>query len=86
MPQPGSRKSIYSPDYERIVALLREVRERAGLSQAELAARLQRPRTFVTKIELGERRIDLLEWLDFCRACDTTPAEFLSGLEARDRA
>ncbi len=81
MPVPGSRKTIYSPEYEQIVALLREVREQAGLSQAELAERLQRPRTFVTKCELGERRIDLLEWLRFCRACKVEPSEFLLRLE-----
>ena len=82
MPSPGSRKTIYSPEYERIVALLRQIREQAGLSQAELAKRLQRPRTFVTKCELGERRIDLLEWLEFCRACKINPAHFLVQLEA----
>ena len=81
MPAHGSRKSIYSPDYERIVALLREVREQAGLSQAGLAALLERPRTFVIKIELGERRIDLLEWLRFCQACKVAPSKFLARLE-----
>lgn len=81
MPPSGSRKTIYSPEYERIVALLRETREQAGLSQAELAERLQRPRTFVTKCELGERRIDLLEWLRFCQACEVEPAAFLAALQ-----
>lgn len=80
MPAAGSRKTIYSPDYERIVALLREIREQAGLSQAELARILDRPRTFVTKCELGERRIDLLEWLKVCKACGTTPEKFLRKL------
>lgn len=78
----GSRKTIYSPGYERIVALLRQTRTDAGLSQAELARRLERPRTFVTKCELGERRLDLLEWLEFCRACGVEPAVFLAQLKA----
>ena len=83
MPAPGSRKTIYSPEYDRIVALLREIREAAGLSQASLAKQLQRPRTFVTKCELGERRIDLLEWLRFCQACQVEPAEFLTRLGSK---
>lgn len=81
IPLPGSRKTIYSPEYDRIVGLLREIREQAGLSQAELAEQLQRPRTFVTKCELGERRIDLLEWMRFCQACKVEPSEFLLRLE-----
>ena len=83
MPAPGSHKTIYSPEYDRIVAVLREIREQAGLSQAELAKRLLRPRTFVTKCELGERRIDLLEWLRFCQACQVEPAEFLARLGSK---
>ena len=76
----GSRKTIHSADYARIVALLRETRERAGLSQAELARRMDRPRTFITKCELGERRLDLLEWLNLCRACGVEPSSFLARL------
>ncbi len=68
--------------------LLRRVREEAGLSQAALAEKLGKPQTFVSKSELGERRIDFLETLDFCTACGVSIAnlahrlkEILSGTE-----
>jgi len=42
--------------------------------------RLKRTRTYVTKCELGERRIDMLEWLQFCRACETDPVAALTKI------
>ena len=76
----GGRKSLHTPAYGRILALLREMREEAGLTQDELAKRLKRTRTYVTKRELGERRIDVLEWLQFCRACETDPVVALTKI------
>ena len=73
----AGRKSLHTSAYSRILALLRQMREQAGLTQEELAKRLKRPRTYVTKCELGERRIDVLEWLQFCRACETDPFKAL---------
>lgn len=54
-------KSIYSADYQRLCGLLRELREQAGLTQAEVAARLKEPQSFVSKYESGERRLDVVE-------------------------
>lgn len=59
----------YSPRYGRFRALLRQVRVDAGLTQVELAEKLGKPQSYVSKAELGERRIDFLETLDICRAC-----------------
>src|SRR5580698_11650371 len=71
----------YSPRYGRFRALLRSVREEAGLSQTALADKLGKPQTFVSKSELGERRIDFLETLDFCAACGVPVTQFLERLE-----
>ena len=79
----GGRKSLHTPAYDAILALLRQMRVDAGLTQGEVAKRLNRSRTYVTKCELGERRIDLLEWLEFCRACRSDPALFLGRLKRR---
>lgn len=62
------RKSIHSPGHERLVALLRELRQEAGLTQTELAERLGVNQTFVSKYELGERRLDLVQLTEVCRA------------------
>jgi transcriptional regulator with XRE-family HTH domain len=66
----------YSPEYGRYRALLRKIRKEAGLSQAELAQKLGKPQTFVSKSELGERRVDYPELRKFCAACKITVREF----------
>ncbi|MBE7158258.1 MAG: helix-turn-helix transcriptional regulator, partial [Rhodospirillales bacterium] len=77
MPVRGGRKSLHTPGYDLILTLLREARVAAGLSQTELAARLRRPQNYVSKCELGERRVDVLEWLEFLAACESRPMTFL---------
>jgi transcriptional regulator with XRE-family HTH domain len=57
----GVEKSIYSAEYQRLCALLRQLREEAGLTQVEVAARLDEPQSFVSKYESGERRLDVIE-------------------------
>jgi transcriptional regulator with XRE-family HTH domain len=71
----------YSPRYGRFRALLRKIREEADLNQTDLAEKLGRPQTFVSKSEIGERRIDFLETLDFCKACNLSVSEFVDRLE-----
>lgn len=71
----------YSPRYGRFRALLRKVREEAGLTQTVLAERLGKPQTFVSKSELGERRIDFLETVDFCHACGVSVEQLSARLE-----
>jgi len=57
-------KSIYSSRYERLRTLLIAARQRKGLTQIEVATRLARPQSFVSKYERGERRLDVIEFLD----------------------
>jgi transcriptional regulator with XRE-family HTH domain len=71
----------YSPRYGHFRVLLRKIREEAGLSQTDLAEKLGKPQTFVSKSELGERRIDFLETFDFCAACGVTVKQFMERLE-----
>ena len=71
----------YSLRYGRFRALLRKIREEASLSQTMLAQKLGKPQTFVSKSEIGERRIDFLETLDFCVACDVPIEKFVSRLD-----
>jgi transcriptional regulator with XRE-family HTH domain len=53
------------PEYRRFLARLRAAREQAGLTQAEVAKRLRRPQSFVSKCEAGERRVDVVELAAF---------------------
>lgn len=66
-----------------LLNLIRETRKEAGLSQAEVAKRLDRPQSFVSDFEQGQRKVDILELADFCEACRTTLMEFTARLEER---
>jgi transcriptional regulator with XRE-family HTH domain len=62
------QKSIHSSHYRVFLRVLRETRQRAGPTQADLAARIGDTQSFVSKCERGERRIDVIELRVFCRA------------------
>lgn len=54
---------VVSPAYRDMIDAIKAIRENAGVSQRELARRLGKPPSFVNKIELLERRVDLLEFI-----------------------
>jgi transcriptional regulator with XRE-family HTH domain len=82
-------KSTFTPQYQVLRKKLVSMRKGAGLSQRELASRLKRVRSFVENIELGERRVDLVEFVWICQACKVKPAEaileLLKGFKKRTR-
>ena len=59
---------------------MRDARERAGLSQVELAARLKKPQSFVSKYESGERRLDVAEFIQICQAMEVSAPKLLKKL------
>jgi transcriptional regulator with XRE-family HTH domain len=81
------QKSLKSPEYARLVALLAAVRHAKGIRQQPLAKKLGRPQSFIAKYEGGERRIDLIEFIAIARALDADPIklfrEFLAGETAQ---
>lgn len=64
-----------------LLDLLRELRSEAGLRQQDLAERLGKPQSFVSKYETGERRLDILELRDVCGSCGFPLVEFVVRLE-----
>jgi len=66
---------------QRFLALLRQMRTDGGLRQADLARKLRQPKSFVSKYESGERRIDVLELREICRALGVSLTEFVRRLE-----
>ncbi len=60
-------KPIHTLEYRQMIASLRAAREEAGLTQAEVAAYFERPQSFISKCESGERRIDPTELRTFAR-------------------
>ena len=54
-------KSVYTKDYKKIINRLKQARIDAGLSQQVVADKLEKPQSYVSKIESGERRLDVAE-------------------------
>ena len=72
-----------SADYQVVGDLLRRVRKESQLTQTELARRLGRPQSYVSKYETGERRLDVVELRLVCRALSISLQTFCRKLEAR---
>lgn len=66
---------------QKLLALLRSVRVAAGLRQTDLAKRLGKPQSVISKYESGERRLDLLELRQMCEAVGITLQEFVRRFE-----
>lgn len=73
-------KSVFTTRYDQFRLLLIDARKAVGFTQAELAARLARPQSFVSKFERGERRLDVIEFLEVADAIGLEPLEFISKL------
>ena len=76
---PASKKQ----DRTTLLALLRDLRHEAGLQQVGLAKKLGRPQPFVSRIESGERKLDVLELRGFCDVFAVRPSEYFDRLESR---
>ena len=74
-------KSIYTEELRILVGLLRQLREEAGLRQVELAERLDRHQSFVSKYEAGQRRLDLIELRAVTGALGVSLAELVRRFE-----
>ncbi len=77
------KKSIYSPEQAELLRLLCEERREAGLSQTELAKRLGRSQSFVSKYESGQLRLDLVELKLICRALGISLSSLVRQFEKR---
>ncbi len=74
-------KTIYTREYAVVLRLLREARKEAGLTQTELAKRLKQSQSFVTKVERGDRRLDIIQLRTMCQTFGVTLSEFVGRLE-----
>ena len=65
----------HKPAYRRLCKQLKDLRVGAELTQRALAAVLKKPHSYVAKVEHGDRRIDPVEFVDWCKACGETPSD-----------
>lgn len=75
-------KTIYSDSYKDLTTLLREAREKAGITQEQLATALGEDQSFVSKVERRERRLDLEELRRVCSALGVPLAVIIAQWEA----
>lgn len=72
--------SLHDPRYRRMIAALVEARNESGLTQRDLAKRLKQPPSYVGKAESLQRRLDMIEVIDWVQALGLKPGPFLSKL------
>lgn len=70
--------SVHSDAYRSLLKALVALRNERGMSQAELAAKLRKPPSFVGKYELGERRLDVVELMVILRELEADFGRFWS--------
>ena len=76
-------KSLHTPEYEYFRNLLITAREKAGLTQIEVAAQLGLPQSFVAKYEGGERRLDVVEFIRVCNALGADAGKILAVVKKK---
>ena len=76
-------KSLYSHEQEELRAVLRQARMEKGLRQEDLARLLGRRQSFISDIESGQRRVDIVELRHLCRYLGLSLTEFVARWERR---
>ena len=77
------KKSIFSKEYQLLIDQIYQLRLSANLKQSELANKFKVQQSFISKIESGERRIDIIELRGICFALNSNLTEFVQKLESK---
>ena len=75
------RKTISSDKYLALLTWLKQEREKRGLTMRDLAAQIDKPHSWIGKIETAERRLDILEYVRYCDALGIKPEKGLKILK-----
>jgi len=78
--------SVHTKRYGALLSVLINARKAKGFSQAELAEMLGRVQTFVSKYERGERRLDLVEFIDVAEALELDVVKIIRKIQTTDEA
>jgi transcriptional regulator with XRE-family HTH domain len=78
-------KSVHTDEYRLLREELISARKAAGLSQQEVATQLKRPQSYVAKVEGGERRLDVIEFLELVELLAADPHAIIRSLRRRGR-
>lgn len=79
-------KAIYRPEYDVFLTLLKARRIDAGMTQVQCSTSLGRPQSFISDVERGVRRLDIIQIHDLCGVLGCDFVELLQEFESKIRA
>jgi len=74
-------KSIHRPEHKALVDLLRKHRNAAGLTQVQCSKALNHPQSFMSDVESGTRRLDIVQLRDLCAVLGISLTQLVEELE-----
>jgi transcriptional regulator with XRE-family HTH domain len=77
-------KSINTEKYQKLLAWLKEERLNRGLSVRDLALLIDEPFQFISKIETGQRKLNIYEYVQYCESLDLDPSKGLAVLSKKE--
>lgn len=75
-------KSLHTPEYTALLRTLIDARKRSGMTQQDVADRLGKPQSYIAKVEGGERRLDVVEFISVAKAIGENPTALFDRLLA----
>jgi len=66
--------------YELLRSELKNARLQAKMLQVDLAKKLKKPQSYISKVESGERNLDVIEFITYCEALDIEPSKWLNKI------
>ncbi len=75
------KNSIYTYEYQKFLGNLRKARKESGLTQVDVAQKLNQPQSYISKCESGERRVDVIELLRFSKIYNKQIEYFIDNIE-----
>lgn len=75
-------KAKFSERYKALLSLLAKARADSGINQAEVARKLGVPQSYVSKVESGERRLDVVEFIRLAEASGSDPVRIVRAVQA----
>lgn len=71
---------MFTAAADALAAAVVDLRKQRNMTQRDLAAAVGREQNYIARIEQGQRRVDLIEWVVLCRACKVDPVEQIAAL------
>jgi len=74
-------KTIYRPEHTALLSLLKKYRKAAGLTQVQCSKALERPQSFMSDVESGTRRLDIVQLRDLCKVLGVGLQDLIAEFE-----